>query len=56
MSGTGASAEYECDVTIELAASAAVTTGSNSIRIASEAASGGDDDFVFTDLVVTVWR
>ncbi len=56
VTGTGPSREYSCDLTLSIPATAAATVGTNSIRVASEAASGGDDDFVFTDLIVTAWR
>lgn len=54
--GVGDTREYSCDVTIRVTASAAIRTGNNSIELQSEAAWGGDDDFVFTDLIVTTWR
>jgi hypothetical protein len=52
--GTASHREYSCDATIVLAATQAVAIGNNSIRVTSEPASG--DDFVFRDLIVTVWR
>jgi hypothetical protein len=51
---TGSHSEYSCDATIVLAATQAVAIGNNSIRVTSEVGSG--DDFVFKDLIVTVWR
>lgn len=54
--GTGDTREYSCDVTIRVPATAAVRSGTNSIELQSEAAWGGDDDFVFKDLIVTTWR
>jgi hypothetical protein len=48
--------EYLCTVTITVPATSAVLVGQNTIRVASEAAFGGDDDFVFANLLVTIWR
>lgn len=48
--------EFKCTRTITLPATSAVLVGANTIRVASEVAFGGDDDFVFGDLVVTIWR
>ena len=53
---TGAEREYACDVTIYLPATTAVIVGDNTIRVASEAAFGGNDDFVFSDLIVSILR
>jgi hypothetical protein len=47
--------EYECDVTLTRDATAAVVAGLNTIQVVSQgAAHPGDDDFVFTDLVILV--
>jgi hypothetical protein len=47
--------EYECDVTLTRDATAAVVEGLNTIQVVSQgAAHPGDDDFVFTDLVILV--
>ena len=51
---TGSHREYDCDAMVVLAATQAVVIGNNSIRLVSDQAS--QDDFVFTDLIVTVWR
>ena len=56
ISGTGPGREYSCNITFTLATMGALTTGQNTIRVASEADTGGDDDFVFTNLIVSVWR
>jgi hypothetical protein len=56
VSGTGAEREYACDITISLPATTAVIVGDNTIRVASEAAFGGNDDFVFSDLIVSILR
>ena len=53
--GEGDVREYACDVTLRVPAATAIQVGSNSIELQSEAHWGGDDDFVFTDLVVTIW-
>lgn len=54
--GTGDAREYACDLTVSRPASSAIVTGENHFSLLSEAAWGGDDDFVFTDLIVTIWR
>lgn len=47
--------EYECDVTLVRDATSAVVEGDNTIQVVSQgAAHPGDDDFVFTNLVVIV--
>lgn len=56
ITGTGPGREYSCNITFELPATNALQVGSNTIGVASEAATGGDDDFVFSGLAVTVWR
>lgn len=56
VTGTGDSREYSCDLTLTMAVPDVLVSGTNRIEVISEAALGGDDDFVFTDLVVTVWR
>lgn len=49
--------EYECDVTIRIGDGGTVISGTNTIRIvAMGAAHQGDDDFVFTDLKVLLYR
>lgn len=48
--------EYICTATIVVPATAAVAVGANTIRVASEVAFGGDDDFVFTNLLVRIWH
>jgi len=53
--GEGDTREYACDVTLRVPAATAIQVGSNTIELQSEAHWGGDDDFVFTDLVVTIW-
>ena len=56
VTGTGDVREYSCDLTLTLPIPDVLQTGANEIEIESEAARGGDDDFVFTDLILTVWR
>lgn len=56
VTGTGDTREYSCDLTLTLPIADVLEAGTNQIEIISEAALGGDDDFVFTDLVLTVWR
>ena len=53
--GEGDTREYACDVTLRVPAGTAIQVGVNSIELQSEAHWGGDDDFVFEDLVVTIW-
>lgn len=56
VTGSGPDREYSCNLTVVLTASATVVVGTNAIRVESEAATGGDDDFVFSDLLVIIWR
>ena len=56
ITGTGPGREYSCDISFSLPATSALEVGTNTISVISEAASGGDDDFVFSDVLVIVWR